>query len=55
MSTDNVTTIIRKKFWELPLEELTAEEWELLCDGCGRCCLKKIPKTKNQTNYFGLE
>ena len=42
MSTDNETTIIRKKFWELPLEELTAEEWELLCDCCGRWCLKKI-------------
>lgn len=32
----------REKFWELPLEELNEKEWELLCDGCGRCCLKKI-------------
>ena len=33
---------MRAQFWELPLAELTREEWEALCDGCGRCCLHKI-------------
>ena len=30
------------KFWERPLSTLNAEEWEQLCDGCGKCCLNKL-------------
>lgn len=33
---------LRPQFWNrYPLSELTDDEWEALCDGCGVCCLVK--------------
>jgi len=34
---------LKAKFWKhKKLAEMNKDEWEALCDGCGKCCLNKL-------------
>ena len=45
--------MLKKEFWKKKkLNELSKEEWEALCDRCGKCCVIKLEDIDTSKIYY---
>ena len=44
--------MLEENFWNKNLSEFNKEEWEALCDKCGKCCLIKLEDIDNNEVYY---
>lgn len=41
------------QFWKYkPLDKMTSDEWESLCDGCALCCMNKLEDADNSGIFY---
>ena len=40
------------QWWKQPLSQLNPDQWERLCDGCGKCCLHKLQDEASDQLFF---
>lgn len=43
----------KRSFWKvIPFDQMTPEQWESLCDKCGRCCLYKFEDVDTHEFFY---
>lgn len=48
-----ISPAMAEPFWKtVPMEAMSAAQWESLCDGCGKCCLAKLEDEDTGKIYF---
>ena len=44
---------VHEPFWKtIPIDRMTPEQWESLCDGCVLCCLQKLENEHSGRFYY---